>query len=74
MLFATTFLAFILVFASSAGCGSAGRKQRWSPSPPPTVTVKNGTYSGVYSPGYDQDFFLGMPYAQVRFFDSAVFQ
>ncbi|RSL44922.1 hypothetical protein CEP54_014488 [Fusarium duplospermum] len=30
----------------------------------PTVSVKNGTYSGVYSPQYDQDFFLGMPYAQ----------
>lgn len=31
----------------------------------PTVTVKNGTYGGVYSPQYDQDFFLGIPYAQV---------
>ncbi|KAH9903987.1 Alpha/Beta hydrolase protein [Xylariomycetidae sp. FL2044] len=31
----------------------------------PTVTVKNGTYSGVYSTEYNQDFFLGMPYAQV---------
>lgn len=35
----------------------------------PVVTVKNGTYSGIYSDEYDQDFFLGMPYAQqaVRF-------
>lgn len=33
----------------------------------PTVSVKNGTYAGVYSPQYDQDFFLGMPYAQVRY-------
>lgn len=31
----------------------------------PTVAVKNGTYSGIYSNEYDQDFFLGMPYAQV---------
>lgn len=31
----------------------------------PVVTVKNGTYSGIYSDEYDQDFFLGMPYAQV---------
>ncbi|CAI6098743.1 unnamed protein product [Clonostachys chloroleuca] len=31
----------------------------------PQVTVKNGTYAGVYSSQYDQDFFLGMPYAQV---------
>ncbi|KAJ6446227.1 prefoldin subunit 2 [Purpureocillium lavendulum] len=31
----------------------------------PTVTVKNGTYTGVYSASYHQEFFLGMPYAQV---------
>ncbi|CEJ57416.1 Putative Carboxylesterase family protein [Penicillium brasilianum] len=30
----------------------------------PTVTVRNGTYTGVHSTTYDQDFFLGMPYAQ----------
>jgi carboxylesterase type B len=30
----------------------------------PTVTVKNGTISGVYSSTYNQDFFLGVPYAQ----------
>jgi carboxylesterase type B len=30
----------------------------------PTVQVKNGTYLGVHSPEYNQDFFLGMPYAQ----------
>jgi len=29
------------------------------------VTVRNGTYTGVHSPSYGQDFFLGMPYAQV---------
>ncbi|KAK8056832.1 carboxylesterase family protein [Apiospora rasikravindrae] len=35
----------------------------------PSVTVKNGTYSGIHSESYDQDFFLGMPYSQkaVRF-------
>jgi hypothetical protein len=31
----------------------------------PVVTVKNGSYSGVYNPTYNQDFFLGIPYAQV---------
>ncbi|KAK3375698.1 Alpha/Beta hydrolase protein [Lasiosphaeria ovina] len=31
---------------------------------PPLVTLRNGTYEGVYSPTFDQDFFLGMPYAQ----------
>jgi hypothetical protein len=35
-----------------------------SSSSAPTVTLKNGTYSGVYSPTYQQDFFLGIPFAQ----------
>jgi triacylglycerol lipase len=30
----------------------------------PTVTVRNGTYAGVHSSAYNQDFFLGIPYAQ----------
>lgn len=30
----------------------------------PTATVRNGTYEGLYAPGFDQDFFLGIPYAQ----------
>ncbi|KAI0426898.1 Alpha/Beta hydrolase protein [Xylaria sp. FL1042] len=31
---------------------------------PPTLQTQNGTYAGVYSSWYDQDFFLGVPYAQ----------
>ena len=30
----------------------------------PTVTIRNGTYEGIHSLGYDQDFFLGVPFAQ----------
>lgn len=30
----------------------------------PRVNVKNGTYVGVSNINYNQDFFLGMPYAQ----------
>lgn len=30
----------------------------------PTATVKNGTLEGLYSSTWDQDFFLGIPYAQ----------
>jgi carboxylesterase type B len=30
----------------------------------PKATVRNGTYTGVHLPGYDQDAFLGIPYAQ----------
>lgn len=38
---------------------------RLRPSSNPVVTVKNGSYGGVHSPEHDQDFFLGMRYAQV---------
>jgi hypothetical protein len=31
----------------------------------PIVTVKNGSYAGIHSPEFKQDFFLGMPYAKV---------
>lgn len=31
----------------------------------PLATVRNGTYAGVYNPQYDQDYFLGVPFAQV---------
>ncbi|KAK0890282.1 hypothetical protein LTR91_018840 [Friedmanniomyces endolithicus] len=30
----------------------------------PSATVKNGTVTGVHSSAYNQDFFLGVPYAQ----------
>lgn len=30
----------------------------------PTAEVRNGTLKGLYSPQYEQDFFLGIPYAQ----------
>ena len=30
----------------------------------PTVTVKNGTLRGTHSSPWNQDFFLGIPYAQ----------
>jgi carboxylesterase type B len=30
----------------------------------PTLQTRNGTYTGIYSPTYDQDYFLGIPYAQ----------
>ncbi|KAH9868570.1 hypothetical protein J1614_007642 [Plenodomus biglobosus] len=30
----------------------------------PRVTVRNGTYEGVYLPSFDQDVFLGIPFAQ----------
>jgi hypothetical protein len=38
-----------------------------APSPrdtAPTITVKNGTLRGVHSASWNQDFFLGIPFAQ----------
>ncbi|KAK4168481.1 alpha/beta-hydrolase [Cladorrhinum sp. PSN259] len=34
------------------------------PSDPPLATTLNGTYYGVHSPHFQQDLFLGIPYAQ----------
>ncbi|KAL4819913.1 Alpha/Beta hydrolase protein [Aspergillus spinulosporus] len=34
------------------------------PPPPPTAQTLNGTYAGVHSAQFDQDFFLGIPYLQ----------
>lgn len=36
----------------------------WYQSNGPTATVKNGTVVGTHSSAYNQDFFLGIPYAQ----------
>lgn len=30
----------------------------------PTVAIKNGTVAGMHSSTYNEDFFLGVPYAQ----------
>ncbi|KAI0889472.1 alpha/beta-hydrolase [Annulohypoxylon maeteangense] len=30
----------------------------------PIVSIKNGSYEGLYLPAFDQDIFLGIPYAQ----------
>ncbi|KAE9022077.1 hypothetical protein PF011_g4635 [Phytophthora fragariae] len=35
-----------------------------SATDPPTATIKNGSYYGLYQEAYDQHLFLGMPYAQ----------
>ncbi|KAF2032342.1 carboxylesterase family protein-like protein [Setomelanomma holmii] len=43
---------------------SAGLVSCHYPTAAPTAKVKNGTYGGLYSAEYDQDYFLGIPYAQ----------
>ncbi|KAI1330826.1 alpha/beta-hydrolase [Xylariaceae sp. FL0255] len=68
------FVIMILsLLAAASCCLISGIKAVPSPlsssTSSPTVTVKNGTYFGLYSSNYDQDLFLGMAYAQkpVRF-------
>ncbi|KAL4928498.1 Alpha/Beta hydrolase protein [Aspergillus undulatus] len=56
------FIVALLVL--TVGTGVSATPSRRNNSSAPTVHVKNGTYAGVYSPNYDQDFFLGVPYAQ----------
>ncbi|TAQ86582.1 hypothetical protein B7494_g5091 [Chlorociboria aeruginascens] len=45
------------------GCTSSSIP-RYETNTCPTVQVLNGTYTGVFNPSYNQDMFLGMPYAQ----------
>ncbi|KAM3083576.1 hypothetical protein ACMFMG_004223 [Clarireedia jacksonii] len=42
----------------------SGRPSGGSGSQSPVATVKNGSYVGVHNSYYNQDFFLGVPYAQ----------
>ncbi|GAB7348751.1 hypothetical protein MBLNU459_g7483t2 [Dothideomycetes sp. NU459] len=43
---------------------SQSRLMPRAPAGSPTVNVKNGSYYGVHSSTYNQDFFLGIPFAQ----------
>ncbi|OCL12956.1 alpha/beta-hydrolase [Glonium stellatum] len=50
--------------ALSWACGAlAVPTAEWG-SKAPIATVKNGTYAGIHSTEYNQDFFLGIPFAQ----------
>lgn len=42
----------------------AGLLKRQNAPSAPTADVRNGTIVGRYAPEYDQDYFLGIPYAQ----------
>jgi hypothetical protein len=56
-------VAYLLYFASFCNASTAARRGKSCKAP--VATVKNGSYAGVHSAGYNQDFFLGMPYATV---------
>ncbi|KAM0420136.1 hypothetical protein ACHAPD_003705 [Fusarium lateritium] len=58
------FIAWLpLVLA--VGAKSPSTSSTFSPGPrdPPTVTIKNGTLSGIFNNHYNQELFLGIPYA-----------
>ncbi|CAN8098798.1 unnamed protein product [Discula destructiva] len=60
---ACSLLAFVSVHAAQRS-HVRDTAVRQSVSSLPFVTVANGTYEGLYSSPHDQDFFLGMRYAQ----------
>lgn len=47
------------LLASSASAAAVGRRAAKI-----EATVKNGTYSGLSLPAFDQEIFFGVPYAQ----------
>ena len=51
---------FVLLSASVAHASPAARSAGRAPS----VIIKNGTISGLHSSTYNQDMFLGVPFAQ----------
>ena len=55
-MFSTKVLSLLALAGAAVSGGSY--------SAAPTVKVQNGTYSGVHNEHYNQDFFLGVPYAQ----------
>lgn len=65
-LLAGSLLAFASVHAGVASHRGDARGSSLRARSGPVVAVKNGSYEGVYSSDYDQDFFLGMRYSQVR--------
>ncbi|KAJ5917924.1 hypothetical protein N7454_010299 [Penicillium verhagenii] len=53
----TTAISFLAVWATAHAAPTNSKST-------PTVNVRNGTYVGTHSTQYNQDYFLGMPYAQ----------
>ncbi|KXJ87882.1 carboxylesterase family protein-like protein [Microdochium bolleyi] len=56
-----TLITSALALTATVGCSASAILRAANE---PTVQVKNGTYRGVHSPQYNQDYFLGIPYAQ----------
>ncbi|KXS19474.1 alpha/beta-hydrolase [Gonapodya prolifera JEL478] len=57
------FSRLIVALAALASATGKPLPRNYGSQSAPTVTVKNGTYSGTYSVEHNQEFFLGIPYA-----------
>ena len=55
---------FPLLFAAFLVAQSSAQSTTTSDASGPTATTLNGTYTGRYVSEYNQDFFLGIPFAQ----------
>ena len=58
-MFSSLSLLATALLASSLHAATIARQQGL-----PTVNIKNGSYYGLHNPTYNQDLFLGMPFAQ----------
>lgn len=67
-IFSAACLCLSVVLSPSVSAAVVGRRVYDAASIPPqgapTVTVRNGTYFGLHNPHYNQDYFLGIPFAQ----------
>jgi hypothetical protein len=57
-------LAILPTLALAAPSAHYGESNSDAESCAPSVDLSNGTYHGVLNEHYDQEFFLGIPYAQ----------
>jgi acetylcholinesterase len=58
------FVSLILFVVGSTANPVLSRTQAISPGGQPIAIVRNGSYYGTHSATYNQDFFLGIPFAQ----------
>lgn len=54
----------VLAFLGQADASPVSISRRWGADYKPSVSIKNGTVYGAYLPTFDQDAFLGVPFAQ----------
>lgn len=56
--------ALLALLGQTAASTATTDSRRWAADYSPSVTIKNGTVVGAYLPTFDQDAFLGVPFAQ----------